>query len=238
MKMKRIYVAALLSLSAATLWAQQEMDAYRYSPMDLNGTARSIGMGGAFGALGGDMSAMSHNPAGIAVYRSSELQTTLALTRTDADATWTGVKDSKSLVRMRFDNFSYVGYVPTGYDSGIKAWNFGVAYNRVRDFNRAYHVTGRPTRSLADYAAMRTSTAREQNGRIFGLSEDKLAANSASSATRRAFSGPGTKISTMSTAAVLVPTTAAAFGPRTRQANRRWRLTKVDKSWSTISRAR
>ena len=87
MKMKRIYVAALLSLSAATLWAQQEMDAYRYSPMDLNGTARSIGMGGAFGALGGDMSAMSHNPAGIAVYRSSELQTTLALTRTDADAT-------------------------------------------------------------------------------------------------------------------------------------------------------
>ena len=150
MKMKRIYVAALLSLSAATLWAQQEMDAYRYSPMDLNGTARSIGMGGAFGALGGDMSAMSHNPAGIAVYRSSELQTTLALTRTDADATWTGVKDSKSLVRMRFDNFSYVGYVPTGYDSGIKAWNFGVAYNRVRDFNRAYHVTGRPTRSLAD----------------------------------------------------------------------------------------
>ena len=179
MKMKRIYVAALLSLSAATLWAQQEMDAYRYSPMDLNGTARSIGMGGAFGALGGDMSAMSHNPAGIAVYRSSELQTTLALTRTDADATWTGVKDSKSLVRMRFDNFSYVGYVPTGYDSGIKAWNFGVAYTRVRDFNRAYHVTGRPTRSLADYAAMRTSTAREQNGRIFGLSEDKLAANSA-----------------------------------------------------------
>ncbi len=179
MKMKRIYAAALLILSSTALWAQQEMDAYRYSPMDLNGTARSLGMGGAFGALGGDMSAMSHNPAGIGVYRSSELQTTLAMTRTDADATWTGIKDSKSQVRLRFDNFSYVGYMPTGYDDGIKAWNFGVGYNRVRDFNRSYHVTGRPARSFADYAAMRTSTAREQNGQIFGLTEDKLAAKSA-----------------------------------------------------------
>ena len=52
MKMKRIYVAALLSLSAATLWAQQEMDAYRYSPMDLNGTARSIGYGGRVWRIG------------------------------------------------------------------------------------------------------------------------------------------------------------------------------------------
>lgn len=180
MKTKQIYAAALLLLSGSTgLWAQQEMDAYRYSPMNLNGTARSMGMGGAFGALGGDMSAMSHNPAGIGVYRSSELQTTLTLTNTNTDATWTGIKNSAGVTRLRFDNFSYVGYAPTGYDEGVKAWNFGVGYNRIRDFNRSYRATGRPSRSLADYAAMRTSTAREQNGRIFGLTEDQLAARNA-----------------------------------------------------------
>ena len=178
MKKKGIYAATLL-LCSSGLWAQQEMDAYRYSQTDLNGTARSMGMGGAFGGLGGDMSAMSHNPAGISVYRSSELQTTLTLTRTDADATWTGIKNEAGATRLRFDNFSYVSYVPTGYDNGIRSWNFGVSYNRVKDYNRTYRTTGRPARSLADYAAMRTSTAREQNGRIFGLSEDKLAKNSA-----------------------------------------------------------
>ena len=176
---KEAYIAALL-LCGSGLWAQQEMDAYRYSQSDLNGTARSMSMGGAFGALGGDMSAMSHNPAGIGVYRSSELETTLSLTRTDAKTTWTGTQTTQGRNALRFDNFSYVGYIPTGCcGSGIRSWNFGVAYNRVKDFNRSYRATGRPARSLADYAAMRTSTARENNGRIFGLAEDKLAARNA-----------------------------------------------------------
>ncbi len=38
-----------------------------------------MGMGGAFGALGGDLSTLSQNPAGIGVYRSNELGFTLDL---------------------------------------------------------------------------------------------------------------------------------------------------------------
>ena len=36
-------------------------------------TARSLGMGGAFASLGGDLSAAFLNPAGLGVYRKSEL---------------------------------------------------------------------------------------------------------------------------------------------------------------------
>ena len=57
---------------AAGTQAQNEEDALRYSQLfDAGLTARSLSMGGAFGALGADMSEMSINPAGIAVYRRS-----------------------------------------------------------------------------------------------------------------------------------------------------------------------
>ena len=53
--MKKIVclVATALFLSGAAAFAQGEMDAFKYSLGDLNDTARYLGMGGAFGALGG-----------------------------------------------------------------------------------------------------------------------------------------------------------------------------------------
>ena len=51
-----------------SLFAQGFYDALRYSTDEIQGTARFRGMSGAFGALGGDMSAVSLNPAGSAVF--------------------------------------------------------------------------------------------------------------------------------------------------------------------------
>jgi len=147
------------------------MDAYRYSQTDLNGTARSISMGGAFGALGGDMSVMSHNPAGLGIYRSSEIQTTLSMNPTRTKSTWTGVNNDITKTRAGFDNLSYVGYFPTGNDRGIKSWNFGLAYNKVKDFNRSYNAIGNPIYSMADYVASSASNAFGENG---GIVEDDL----------------------------------------------------------------
>ena len=109
--MKKIVclVATALFLSGAAAFAQGEMDAFKYSLGDLNGTARYLGMGGAFGALGGDISAMSSNPAGLGIYRSSEVVGTLSLSTIDTKSDWSGsvAKDDKS--KMSFDNFAYVG---------------------------------------------------------------------------------------------------------------------------------
>ena len=65
--MNKIFLICLL-VFAGNLWSQSIDDAYRYSRSELNGTARYIGMSGAFGALGGDISAISSNPASSAVY--------------------------------------------------------------------------------------------------------------------------------------------------------------------------
>src|SRR5215204_5430306 len=52
--------------------SQNEVDALRYSQVMTGSTARSLSMGGAFGALGADFSSLSTNPAGLGVYRKSE----------------------------------------------------------------------------------------------------------------------------------------------------------------------
>ncbi|MDR2919359.1 MAG: outer membrane protein transport protein [Tannerella sp.] len=166
MKKRKIYVSALALLCVGALFAQNEMDAFRFSHLDLNGSARSMSMGGAFGALGGDMSAMSHNPAGIGVYRSSEVQATLDLNMANMDATWMGINSDKNRTKFGFTNFSYVGYFPTGRDQGTKSWNIGISYNKAKDFNREYRITGSPQSSLADYVASRATNAFGEKGGI------------------------------------------------------------------------
>jgi len=174
--MKRIglYISTLLLFSSGMLLAQGEIDAYRYSQTDLSGTARAVSMGGAFGALGGDMSAMSQNPAGLAIYRSSELQTTMSVNSTSSaqssgvNSIWGG---SSSKTRFGFDNLSYTGYFPTGRETGIKGWNFGISYNKVRDFNRSYVIAGSPAYSMADYVASRATNAYGDQG---GINENDL----------------------------------------------------------------
>ncbi len=68
------FVAVLLfSPSGEILRAQNDVDALRYSMLDFGSSARAAGVGGAFGALGGDFGGLSINPAGLGVYRSSEV---------------------------------------------------------------------------------------------------------------------------------------------------------------------
>ena len=69
---KIITLAALGLLIAAPMSAQTVYDAAKITNKDLNGTARFVGMGGAMGALGGDISTIGTNPAGIGVYRSND----------------------------------------------------------------------------------------------------------------------------------------------------------------------
>ncbi|MFA6798620.1 MAG: hypothetical protein WCR39_04935, partial [Bacteroidales bacterium] len=66
---KKILIISMLLLGALGLSAQNEQDALRYSFIQTGGTTRSISMGGAFGAVGGDFSSLSINPAGLGIYR-------------------------------------------------------------------------------------------------------------------------------------------------------------------------
>lgn len=68
-----LFSLALSAGSITPLMAQSAIDAMRLTQQDMKGTARFMSMGGAFGALGGDLTTISQNPAGIGVYRSNEI---------------------------------------------------------------------------------------------------------------------------------------------------------------------
>ena len=110
MKKAICILASAFLLSGGAVFAQGEMDAYKFSQYDLSGTARYLGMGGAFGALGGDISAMGGNPAGLGIYRSSEIVTTLSLSSMKTNTEWSGTKMDENRTKFNFDNIAYATF--------------------------------------------------------------------------------------------------------------------------------
>ena len=72
MKTKYIYLAAA-ALVAVPAFAQETYLDTKLVENDLNGTARYVGMGGAMEALGADISTISTNPAGLGLFRKSQV---------------------------------------------------------------------------------------------------------------------------------------------------------------------
>lgn len=150
--MKRILLFTSLFITYLGLVrAQGEMDAYRLSQKDLTGTARSVGMGGAFGALGGDITGISINPAGIGVFKSLEIVTTLNFQKSTIKSDFFGAKEDKDKFKLYFDNMAFATALPLNSDE-VPFLNVGFSYNRVKSFDRKYKVRGDNFgSSLTDY---------------------------------------------------------------------------------------
>jgi hypothetical protein len=128
----------------STVHAQDLVDALRYSDLQVQGTARAGAMGNAFGALGGDFTSASINPAGIGLYRSSELTITPISLSTRVESNYYGNGMDDSNYKFSLSNFSYVYSMPVAAqnEAGIVSVNFGVGYNRVKDFNSYSIIQG------------------------------------------------------------------------------------------------
>ncbi|MCM1336054.1 MAG: hypothetical protein NC187_06405 [Candidatus Amulumruptor caecigallinarius] len=131
---------ALATLAApASLMAQTAVEAMQISRDELRGTARFMSMGGAFGALGGDLSTLSHNPAGLGIYRSSEVGVTLDIDIMSTKGESALSSETQNHTRAYCPNFGYVGSWKTGSEL-MPYFNWGVTYGRVRNYNRRYRA--------------------------------------------------------------------------------------------------
>lgn len=136
--MKKILIFSASVATALGVSAQSAMDAFTASESQLRGTARYVSMGGAFGALGGDLSTLNQNPAGLGVYRSSEFGATLDIDFLNASMSNTGSNPMKnSTTRGACNNFGYAGSMSTG-SSVMPYFAWGATYNRLNSFERTY----------------------------------------------------------------------------------------------------
>ncbi len=145
-----IILSGIMCFSYA--FAQTEADALRYSQRFFGSTARSISMGGAFASLGGDFSSLGYNPAGIAVFRTSELTFSPSFTMDEAATTFYGDRRTDNDYNLGLGNLGFIASFNRNRETGLVGTNFGLGYHRHNDFNRRQIMEGiNPHSSMANY---------------------------------------------------------------------------------------
>jgi len=150
MKKIGIIITALFLFVFAN--AQYDYNSYLVSQQYNNGTARFMSMGGAFGALGGDLSTLSYNPAGLGVYRRGDVSLTTKYTKTTSDANFLGSVNSDFSSKLNINNFGIaIPLYISDSKTGLVSYNLGFAINRNADFNSNTYFKGtQSTNSLVD----------------------------------------------------------------------------------------
>lgn len=140
MKTKYIFLcAAMVAVSAG---AQTQYDAFRFSDSELNGTARFVGMGGAMGALGADISVIGTNPAGIALFRGHDVSTSFSFNSTHVKSDFTGVTMKEKKNNMSFDQIGFVYSTKIGNRTNLRYLNFGFNYHKSNNLNKIFSSGG------------------------------------------------------------------------------------------------
>lgn len=103
--MSRIKFLALLSLLSGCAFSQNDQDAIRYSRPGVNGTSRFAAMGGAFGAIGADLTSAAYNPAGLGLFRKGEINFSGGLKFTNNSASIYNNSSSVLDAKFVFNNF-------------------------------------------------------------------------------------------------------------------------------------
>jgi hypothetical protein len=162
--MKKIVVLLGIVVFYTTAQGQYVSDALKYSQNFPAISARSLGMGGAFTSLGGDVSAALYNPAGLGVYRKSELVFTPAISLSNTSADYLGKTNNDSKTRLNLGSFGYVKNFNTNKDKGLVSASLGLVYVRQTNFNSQTYIRGtNPTSSIADYFMGYAETHNPEN---------------------------------------------------------------------------
>lgn len=142
--MKKLFFAAIFLVAVITLgMAQDDMEAFRFSQNDYEGTARFMGAGGAFSAVGAEFSALNVNPAAIGVFKKHEITfTPLVLSIYNNNGLYNNNSSRTSNIKFSLTNAGGVFRFDVKKDNGWKAIQLGFGYNRTCDYNNTYRIEG------------------------------------------------------------------------------------------------
>lgn len=152
--MRKTALLILFAFAAMSAQAQSIYDAQRFSEREYEGTARSVAMGNAFTALGGDLGSIGINPAGSAVANYSQFTITPGLTissnttqgvspYTDGYLPYFERQFKNTATHFAIPNLGMTFNWKTGRKSGLKNVTFGFVMNRVNSWNEDVYAAGR-----------------------------------------------------------------------------------------------
>ncbi|RYU91966.1 hypothetical protein EWM62_00555 [Mucilaginibacter terrigena] len=180
--MKIKYILSVIAIVAFTQnsFAQYSQDAIRFSQTTTGSTSRIKAVGNAGTAVGGDLSNISGNPAGLGFFTRSEFSITPEYDASRSKSTYFGQAGTAS---RNSGNLNHAGLViynqltkPAGADKN-KGWlsvNYGVAFSRVSDFNQNIRYKGsNSTNSINSYFASQANDFGIDEGSLAGWAYDQ-----------------------------------------------------------------
>lgn len=160
--MKIKYLLSVIAIVAFTedSFAQYSQDAIRFSTFQTGSTSRIKAVGNAGTAVGGDLSSISGNPAGLGFFTHSEVSITPEYNGSKVNSTYLGQFGTDSKNNLNFSNASVAIYqrlnTPKGRDK-TKGWvsiNYGAAYSRTNNFYENITYGGKnASNSIGNYYA-------------------------------------------------------------------------------------
>ncbi|WP_411767960.1 OmpP1/FadL family transporter [Winogradskyella sp. A3E31] len=141
--MKKLFLLGVGLMTMLFINAQDYTDALRYSQENIQGTARFNALSGAFGALGGDISAISINPAGSVIFAQSTANLTLGNQKQKNMTSYFGSE--------RFSKISNFDLLQTGasfvfensnLNSPWRKFALSIAYDRTKNFENSWRAEG------------------------------------------------------------------------------------------------
>lgn len=160
--MKIFCAAAAVVLSAAAAGAQNMYDAINFSRNEYYGSARSMALGNAVTAVGGDLGTIGINPAGSAVANYGQLTITPGVSISAVGSAYSpygemdyGPVRNYSRARMTLPNLGISAVFPTGRSRGLRSWTLAVVSNQTSQYNYYANAFGQNsmTSKVAEFAA-------------------------------------------------------------------------------------
>ena len=138
-----LLVAAMAAVTVPVA-AQETYQDTKLIGNDLNGTARYVGMGGAMEALGADISTISSNPAGLALFRKGQVTLSAGVVsqaEADTKPSFGGISAyiNGDKTNLSFDQVGVVWPLRSGRNSYL---NFGFNYHKSRNFDQILNAAG------------------------------------------------------------------------------------------------
>lgn len=170
-----ILVLSLCLISSSFVLAQSGYyeDAYRFSQIKPAGSARILGVGGTQWSLGGDVSNIAGNPAGLGFFRSSEASATIGYTDWGVETNYLGQSKNYNTTNFSLPNLSFVMANPkSDFDRGaFKGGAFGISVQRIANFNTEYgYFSDQPGEtSIIDFYLQDANGFSENQVANFGL---------------------------------------------------------------------
>ncbi|MGJ8685237.1 MAG: OmpP1/FadL family transporter [Nonlabens sp.] len=150
--MKKSIILSAFLLGAITAYGQTVADGLLYGQQGSYGTARYRGMSGAFGALGGDLTAIGNNPAGSVIFANHYASGSLQYTGNQTDSQFNGTLSEDNDHDLTLNQIGVVlVYKNRNENAAVTKFSFGLNYNDTRNYDDKLSIAGTNNISISEY---------------------------------------------------------------------------------------